>query len=105
MYSRMLKDFENLKEGDVVIQNAANSSVGQAVIQIAKELGLRTINIVRQRDNMEMLIAKLQNLGGTHVVTDEFLRSQAMKDLMKNLPKPKLALNCVGGKVVAELVK
>lgn len=35
--------------GDSVIQNAANSGVGQAVIQIAKTMGIRTINVVRDR--------------------------------------------------------
>ena len=35
--------------GDVVIQNSANSGVGQAVIQIAAARKLRTINIIRDR--------------------------------------------------------
>ena len=35
--------------GDTVIQNAANSGAGQAVIQIAAALGINTINIVRNR--------------------------------------------------------
>lgn len=35
--------------GCTVIQNAANSAVGQAVIQIAAALGLKTINIIRDR--------------------------------------------------------
>lgn len=35
--------------GDSVIQNAANSGVGQAVIQIAAARGINTINIVRDR--------------------------------------------------------
>ncbi|XP_039714638.1 enoyl-[acyl-carrier-protein] reductase, mitochondrial isoform X2 [Pteropus medius] len=46
---RMLMDFEQLQPGDSVIQNASNSGVGQAVIQIAAALGLRTINVVRDR--------------------------------------------------------
>ena len=36
-------------EGDTVIQNGANSGVGQAVIQIAAALGYNTINVVRDR--------------------------------------------------------
>jgi len=32
-----------------VIQNGANSAVGQAVIQIAREWGIGTINLVRDR--------------------------------------------------------
>ena len=45
----MLKIFVNLKPGDVVIQNGANSSVGQAVIQIARKRGIKTINVIRDR--------------------------------------------------------
>ena len=44
---RMLEDFVKLKQGDVVIQNGANSAVGQAVIQLAKVKGVKTINIIR----------------------------------------------------------
>lgn len=35
--------------GDTVIQNAANSGVGQAVIQLAAAKGVHTINVVRDR--------------------------------------------------------
>lgn len=45
----MLKDYENLEKGDWIIQNGGNSQVGLAVIQLAKEWGLRTINFVRDR--------------------------------------------------------
>ena len=101
----MLKDFADLQEGDVVLQNAANSAVGQAVIQIAKHLNLRTVNVVRKRDSIKELTAELEGLGATHVVTDEFARSPDMKELFSKLPKAKLVLNAVGGKAVMELVK
>lgn len=45
----MLKDFIDLQPGDWVIQNGANSAVGQAVIQIAAARGLKTINLIRDR--------------------------------------------------------
>ena len=44
---RMLRDFASLQPGDVVIQNGANSMVGLAVIQMAREMGVKTINVVR----------------------------------------------------------
>jgi NADPH:quinone reductase-like Zn-dependent oxidoreductase len=44
----MLESFGDLKPGDWAIQNAANSSVGVSLIQIAKTLGLRTVNVVRR---------------------------------------------------------
>ncbi|KAK1805619.1 hypothetical protein P4O66_019902, partial [Electrophorus voltai] len=46
---RMLHDFQALTPGSTVIQNGANSAVGQAVIQIAASLDLRTINLIRDR--------------------------------------------------------
>lgn len=52
---RMLKDFENLKPGDTVIQNGANSACGQNVIQICRAWGVRTVNIVRNRPNIKEL--------------------------------------------------
>ena len=44
---RMLRDFATLRPGDVVIQNGANSMVGLAVIQMAREMGVKTVNVVR----------------------------------------------------------
>lgn len=70
----MLKDFENLKEGSTVIQNGANSAVGQAVIQIAKFFNINTINVVRDRPDFESLRSHLTSLGATHVVVENELR-------------------------------
>ncbi|KAM8790952.1 enoyl-[acyl-carrier-protein] reductase, mitochondrial [Rhynchonycteris naso] len=102
---RMLVDFEQLRPGDSVIQNASNSGVGQAVIQIAVALGLRTINVVRDRPDIQKLIDRLKHLGAEHVVTEEELRKPEMKNLFKDLPQPRLALNCVGGKSATELLR
>ncbi len=102
---RMLVDFEQLEKGDAVIQNGANSGVGQAVIQIASKMGLKTINIVRNRPDLSKLVEKLRDIGASQVVTDEMLKTDEAKSLMKSLPKPKLALNCVGGKASADLLK
>jgi trans-2-enoyl-CoA reductase len=44
---RLLKDFVDLKPGDVIIQNGANSMVGQCVTQLAREMGVTVINVVR----------------------------------------------------------
>ncbi|ESO06833.1 hypothetical protein HELRODRAFT_170854 [Helobdella robusta] len=102
---RMLKDFVKLEKGDVIIQNGANSAVGQAVIQIAAELQVRTINIVRNRPDLSKLVDHLNSLGATHVLTDDLLRSPEVKEILEDLPKPKLGLNTVGGKSAADLLK
>jgi len=44
-------------EGGWVIQNLSNSGVGIAVIQVAKRLGMRTVNIVRREGLAEQLTA------------------------------------------------
>lgn len=100
----MLKDFVNLKEGDTVIQNGANSSCGQSVIQLCKAWNVNTVNIVRDRPNLKNLVDYLKELGATDVLTEEQCRSTK---LFKSgqLKKPKLALNCVGGKNALEMTK
>ncbi|KAG9493042.1 hypothetical protein GDO78_001132 [Eleutherodactylus coqui] len=102
---RLLSDYETLRPGDSVIQNASNSSVGQAVIQLAASLGITTINVVRDRPNLQSLVERLQDLGADHVITEEQLRKPEMKDLFKNCPRPRLALNCVGGKSTTEMLR
>ncbi|XP_070556073.1 enoyl-[acyl-carrier-protein] reductase, mitochondrial-like isoform X2 [Ptychodera flava] len=102
---RMLKDFVNLKPGDVMIQNAANSGCGQAVIQIAAAKGIKTVNIIRDRPNLDEVRSHLKNLGATEVVTDSVGQKGELNRIMKDLPKPKLALNAVGGKAAITLMK
>ncbi|XP_018563468.1 enoyl-[acyl-carrier-protein] reductase, mitochondrial-like [Anoplophora glabripennis] len=101
---RMLKDFTNLKPGDTVIQNGANSACGQNVIQICRSWGVRTVNIVRGRPEIEELRQFLKQLGATYVLTEEEIRSTEIFKTGK-LEKPKLALNCVGGKSALEIMR
>lgn len=101
---RMLRDFADLKPGDVVIQNGANSACGQYVIQIAKAWGLKTVNIVRDRPEINELKNFLKKLGAIEVLTEEELRKT---DLFKSgkMAKPRLALNCVGGQNALEVMR
>jgi len=89
---RLLHGYVELKRGDWVIQNAANSAAGRAVIQIASELGYKTINVVRR----EELVEELKQLGGDLVFIDgESLRDD-VKEATSGAPI-RLGLNCVGG--------
>lgn len=97
---RMLEAFVDLKPNDWVIQNAANSGVGRAVIQIARLRGLRTVNIVRRKD----LIPELEAEGADIVVTDEIPLSKQIRDLTGNADAP-LGLNAVGGESAREIAK
>ncbi|CAG0890842.1 unnamed protein product [Darwinula stevensoni] len=100
---RLLHDFVNVKPGDSIIQNGANSSVGQAVIQVARYFGLKTINIVRDRPDIKSLKDQLYELGADHVVTEEELKSF---DVEKNgLKLPLLGFDCVAGKSGANMLR
>ncbi|XP_072394555.1 enoyl-[acyl-carrier-protein] reductase, mitochondrial [Diabrotica undecimpunctata] len=100
---RMLRDFTALKPGDTVIQNGANSACGQNVIQLCKSWGVRTVNVVRNRPEINELRKFLQNLGATYVLTEEEIRST---DIFRGaVDKPKLALNCVGGKSALDIMR
>uniref|UniRef100_A0A1A9UCU8 Enoyl-[acyl-carrier-protein] reductase, mitochondrial n=1 Tax=Glossina austeni TaxID=7395 RepID=A0A1A9UCU8_GLOAU len=99
---RMLKDFVEVLPGHCVIQNGANSAVGQAVHQLCKAWGINSVGVVRDRPDIEDLKNYLKKLGATEVLTEEELRtSKIFKE--NQLPKPMLALNCVGGKSATEI--
>jgi len=101
---RMLRDFGELEEGDYIIQNAANSAVGQYVIQLAKAWGYRTVNVVRSRPQFEDLAGQLKSLGADIVVEDSALAKSETRAMLAALNAPiKLGLNAVGGKAVASL--
>lgn len=96
---RMIKDFSIMKPGDVIIQNGANSAVGVYVIQLSKLWGLKTINVIRDRPNKDEVVKELKDFGADIVLTEEEVaKVEVMKPLTKNIGKPKLFLNCVGGK-------
>lgn len=88
---RILRD-ANLPKGSWVIQNAANSAVGLNIIQMARHLELRTLNIVRN----EKWVGPLKEFGGDLVATED---SGFEKDLPNLLGKerPILAINSIGG--------
>ena len=89
---RLLHDFASLQPGDWIAQNAANSGVGRAVIQLARHFGFRTLNVVRRPELLDEILA----LGADVVVTEETdLRCEARQLCGGALPK--LGLNAVGG--------
>ncbi|KAF9191661.1 mitochondrial 2-enoyl thioester reductase [Haplosporangium sp. Z 767] len=105
---RMLRDFKELSPGDFIIQNGANSGVGEAVIQLAKPLGVKTINIIRNRPGHEQVAERLKQLGATHILTDDQLGKLETKELVKSWVQDqevKLGFNCVGGKPTTEMAR
>jgi trans-2-enoyl-CoA reductase len=89
---RLLHDYVDLKKGDWLIQNAANSAAGRAVIQIAHELDHKTVNVVRRQEVIDELRAE----GGDVVLID----GENLRDEVKtatNGAQIRLGLNAVGG--------
>src|SRR5437773_749775 len=89
---RLLRDYVDLKSGDWLIQNAANSAAGRAVIQIAHDLGYKTVNFVRR----EELIDELRAEGGDVVLVDGGNLREEVKNATNSAPI-RLGLNAVGG--------
>jgi mitochondrial enoyl-[acyl-carrier protein] reductase / trans-2-enoyl-CoA reductase len=102
---RLLHDFEALAEGDVIIQNAGNGSVGQAVMQMAAARGIKTISVVRARPDAANTVERLKGYGAYLVVEDSYIRRPEYRRLVADLPAPKLALDGVGGPCGTELAR
>jgi NADPH:quinone reductase-like Zn-dependent oxidoreductase len=88
----LLSEYVNLKPGEWVVQNSANSAVGRWVIAFAKTRGLKTINIVRRPE----LVPELQAIGGDVVVVDSPDASKEIKAAIGQA-ELRLALDGVSG--------
>lgn len=112
---RMLKDyvgwdFGGLGDGEWFVQNGANSGVGRAAIQLGKEWGINSINVIRERPGWEGLKTELEGLGATKVVTESQLMEAGFKEQVKEWTNGgrepvKLGLNCVGGRNATAMAK
>src|SRR6266513_548825 len=75
---RLLHDYVDLKKGDWLIQNAANSAAGRAVIQIARQLGSTPVHVVRRAE----LIEELHADGGDVVLVDSENLRREVEDVI-----------------------
>ena len=94
----MLTSYGDIKEGQWIVQSAANSAVGGYVIQLAKQRGIKTVNVVRRDGLADDLMSK----GADVVLIDG-------PDLAANIAKATnnapimLALDPVGGDTFGRL--
>src|SRR5262249_25652207 len=95
---RLLHDYVSLERGDWLIQNAANSAAGRAVIQIAHELGYKTLNVVRRAELIEELRVEV---GDVVLVESQNLRYEVKAAIVD--PPIRLGLNAVGGESALRL--
>jgi NADPH:quinone reductase-like Zn-dependent oxidoreductase len=61
-----LRDLSALQPGDWFVQNGANSNVGRNLIRLARQRGIRTVNVVRRAE----LVPALTALGADVVLVD-----------------------------------
>lgn len=90
-----------------VVQNAGSSAVGEAVIQIAKHRGIKTLTVLRDRSDEHNIAAKKRvlDLGGDAVCTESELQEHKFLGVTEGmLEKPMLALNAVGGRSATGLI-
>ncbi len=97
---RLLHGFENLKPGEWIVQNVGNSGVGRCVIQLARDLGIRTISFVRRAE----LFDELRALGADHVFLDDENGFHAAREILGGATAA-LAFNAVGGDSALRLMK
>ena len=94
----MLSDFVDLDAGDWVIQNVANSAVGRLLIVLARQRGLRTVNVVRRAE----LADELKALGADIVIVDgDDLAARVAKQTAK--ARIMLGVEAIGGAATGRL--
>ena len=94
----MLNSFVELSEGQWIVQSAANSAVGGYVIQLAKQRGIKTVNVVRREGLAEQLYAK----GADVVLIDGPDLADQIAEATGGEPVA-LALDPVGGETYTRL--
>lgn len=97
---RLLHGFGPLEKGAWIAQNVGNSAVGRCVIQLARDLGIRTISLVRRPE----LLDELRALGADHVFTDDEAGLTSALEVLGGA-NAALAFNAVGGDSALRLMK
>jgi mitochondrial enoyl-[acyl-carrier protein] reductase / trans-2-enoyl-CoA reductase len=94
----MLQDFAKLKPGDFVVQNAANSAVGRMVIQLANDMKVKVVNVVKS----SVVIPELKEIGAGVVLLDTPDLSARVAAVTQGSPV-KLAIDAIGGAATSRL--
>lgn len=90
-----------LQPGEWLLQTAAGSTLGRVVLQIARQRGFKTINVVRRREQVE----ELKALGADEVIctADEDL-TERVKEITEGSRLTK-AIDAVGGETGGAVVR
>lgn len=96
---RVLRD-AHLQPGQWVVQNAANSAVGLFLVQMARSLGIRTLNVVRRQE----YVRPIEERGGDVVVLEDSGYEREVSKLTGG-GEVRLGLNSVGGESALRLIR
>lgn len=88
----LLSEFVDLKPGDWIVQNSANSGVGRSVIALASARGFKTINLVRHAE----LVDELKGYGADVVLLDQPGVAEQIETIVDK-SQVRLALDGVSG--------
>lgn len=94
----LLSDIVDLKPGEWIIQNTANSGVGRLVITFARQRGLRTVNLVRR----DSLFPELKALGADVCLVDGPDLVEQVSEATGGTPI-RLGIDAVGGEATARM--
>src|SRR3989441_2590946 len=94
----LLTDVVDLKPGDWIVQNVANSAVGRLLSRLAHPRGVKTMNVVRR----DSLFGELKSLGADACVVDGPNLADAVKAHAREAPI-RLGLDAVSGRATARL--
>ena len=97
---RLLHGFGMPEDGSWIVQNVGNSAVGRCVIQLARDLGIRTVSFVRRPE----LFDELRALGADHVFIDDDAGLASALEVLGGA-NAELAFNAVGGESALRLMK
>lgn len=96
----MLHEFVPPKPGQWLVQNAANSGVGHCLIRLAREAGMKTVNVVRRAE----LAGELRAFGADVVLTDGPDLDTRVRAAIGGGALP-LAIDAVGGSATQRLAR
>ncbi len=96
----LLSEFADLRPGEWVIQNAANSAVGLYLVQLARSRGWRTVNVVRRLDAAVVV----RETGGDAALLDGEDLARRVGDVTDGA-QIRLGIDAVGGAATGRLAE
>ncbi|SIN81896.1 zinc-binding dehydrogenase [Vannielia litorea] len=94
-----LLEFLEVREGDWVVQTAANGTVGKIFAELARSRGVKTLNLVRRAE----AVAELEEMGIANVLSTSNADWVASAREILGKGGARAAIDSVGGPIVADI--